>query len=186
MPKTILGIVGETGAGKGEVVEYLEKKLKSRKPLVLRFSWVLSEILKLFFEEVKKQDQQWLGLVLRERFGKDILAKSIEKKIEGSNTNLVILDGLRVKEEVEMLKKHHGRLVYISAPASIRWQRVSKRGDRQDDRSSFKKFMKIDQAPTEQQIKEIRAGADFKIDNSGDWKNLYQQLDNLISKLKLK
>jgi len=184
MPKTILGIVGETGAGKGEAVEYLKKKFGEKVP-VLKFSTALSEVLNIFFDEVRKEDQQWLVGHLRERFGEDILARSVEKKIENAAEGLILLDGLRVRGDEEMVRRNGGQIIFITAPSRLRWGRLQGREEKGDDKATFEKFLEMKDAPSERQIKEIGGRADFKIDNSGDWNYLYKQLDELIIKLKL-
>jgi len=186
MKKIIIGLVGETGAGKGAFVSYLQKKLKSKNFFKLRFSDALSQALLIFFDEVKKQDQQWLGAVLREKFGQDVLAKSIEKKIKNIKNGLILVDGIRLKEEEDMIRKNGGKIVYITAPSKIRWQRLGKRGEKKDDKVSFNKFLKIEQAITERHIKEIGNRADYRIDNSGLFVSFYQQIDKFLKNLGLK
>ena len=184
MSKTIIAFVGETGAGKGEAVEYFKKKF-GEKISVFKFSTALSEVLKIFFDEVKKEDQQWLVGHLREKFGEDILARSVEKKIKNASDGLILLDGVRVLGDEEMAKRNGGHLVFITAPSRLCWERVQGRTEKGDDKATFEKFLEMENAASERQIKEIGARADFKIDNSGDWENLHSQLENLISELKL-
>ena len=184
MPKTILALVGETGAGKGEAVEYLKKKF-GNKISVWKFSTALSEVLNIFFDEVKKEDQQWLVGHLREKFGEDILARSVEKKIKNATDGLILLDGVRVRGDEEMVKRNNGQLIFITAPSRLRWERLQGRGEKGDDRATFEKFLEMENAASEHQIREIGGRAEFKIDNSGDWENLHSQLENLINKLKI-
>jgi len=184
MSKTILAFVGETGAGKGEAVEYLKKKL-GNKVSVLKFSDALSEVLRIFFDEVKKEDQQWLVSHLRERFGEDILARSLEKKIKNAIEGILLLDGVRMPKDEEMVKRNNGRMVFITAPSRLRWERLQGRGEKGDDKATYEKFLEMENAASERRIKEIGERAEFKIDNSGDWENLHGQIENLIDKLKL-
>lgn len=184
MPKIILAFVGETGAGKGEAVEYFKKKL-GEKVAVLKFSTALSEVLRIFFDEVKKEDQQWLVSHLRERFGEDILARSVEKKIKNAAEGLILLDGVRMQKDEEMVKRNGGRMIFITAPSRLRWERLQGRNEKGDDKATFEKFLEMENASSERQIKEIGERAEFKIDNSGDWESLQSQIDNLIDKLEI-
>ena len=91
--KKIIGLIGEMGSGKDTFSEYLKEI--NENVFVLRFSDALTEVLKIFFSEVKREDQQWLSSGLRERFGQDILIKALIKKIEKIENGFIILNGVR-------------------------------------------------------------------------------------------
>jgi len=181
----ILGLVGETGSGKDTVCQYLKKILKEP-VFCFRFSDPLSETLKIFFDEIKKEDQQWLGKILRQRFGDDILAKAISKRIKNIKKGIVILNGIRYWQEYEMIKKLGGKIVYITADQKLRWLRLRKRGEKKDDFSSFKKFLEKEKAKTEILIPKIGKKADLKIENNGSFNSFYQEIKKVLEKLKIK
>jgi len=182
MTKFIIGLTGETGSGKDTFCQYIQKTVK--KPVFcFRFSDPLSETLKIFFDEVKKEDQQWLGKILRQRFGDDILAKAISKRIKNIKRGVVILNGIRYWEEYEMIKKLGGKIFYLTADQKLRWQRLRKRGEKKDDFSSFKKFLEREKAKTEILIPQIGKRADFKIENNSSKRNFYQEIKKIITKL---
>ena len=66
MAKKIIGLIGEMGAGKDTFCDYLKESYQN--VYFLKFSDALTEILKMFFDDVKREDQQWLSSALRERF----------------------------------------------------------------------------------------------------------------------
>jgi len=179
--KKILALTGETGAGKDTFCEYAQKTF----PLTFsfRFSDPLFEVLKIFFEEIKKQDQQWLATALRARFGNNILGEVIIKKIKKINEGLIIVNGIRMLEELELVKRLGGKIVYITAVPKIRWQRIQKRGEKKDDNVSFEKFLEIEEAPTEILISQVGQKADFKIENNGSKESFYQKVEKIINKL---
>jgi len=179
--KKLLGLVGETGSGKDVFCEYLKRNFKNI--FVFRFSQPLTEALRIFFDEVKKEDQQWLVIKLRERFGNNILGGAIKKKIEKIKKGIILLNGIRVWEEFKMIKKLGGRVIYITADSKIRWQRISQRGEKKDDKISYKKFLKLEKAKTEILIREIGKKADFKIENNGTKQQLYQEIKKIINKI---
>ncbi len=175
--KKIIGIVGETGSGKDAFCEYVKRNFKN--VFIFRFSQPLTEALRIFFDEVKKEDQQWLAPALRKRFGNNVLGEAIKKKIKKIKKGIILLNGIRVWEEFKMIKKLGGRVVYITADSKIRWQRVSKRGEKKDDKISYKKFLKLEKAKTETLIREIGKKADFRIENNGTKQQLYQEIKKI-------
>lgn len=179
----IIGLVGETGSGKDTFYDCLKKKKTVKEPVFcFRFSDPLSEILRIFFNKVKKEDQQWLGQVFRQRFGNNILGEAIKKKIKNIKKGIIILNGIRVWEEYKIIKKLGGKIIYITTPSKIRWQRVKKRSEKKDDNVSFQKFLKMEKAKTEILIPKIGKSADFKIENIYSKEDLCQEIENILKK----
>ena len=179
MKKIIIGLTGEIGAGKDTFCDHIVKV--SQGPVFcFKFSDPLSEVLKVFFDEVSREDQQWLAIILRERFGKDILAKAIKKKINNIQEGLIILNGIRYREEFDMIKKIAGKIIYITADSKLRWQRLQDRGEKKDDSAPYEKFLELGKAATESLIQEMGKEADFKIENNGSLEEFYSAIDKLI------
>ncbi len=181
MTKKIIGLVGETGAGKDAFCK-IAKKIDSS-ILLLRFSQPLSSALGLFFNEIKKEDQQWLVNSLRDRFGEDILMKGVARKIENATEDVIFLNGVRVKEEADFIRSLGGIIVYITTSPQKRWERIQNRGEKGDDNVSYEKFLKIDSERPEMQVKEIGKKADKLIDNSGTLEDLEERVIELIKDL---
>jgi len=183
MKKIIIGLTGEMGAGKDTFCEHIEKV--SQEPVFsLKFSDPLSEVLKVFFNEISRGDQQWLAIMLRERFGKDILAKAIKKKINNIQEGLIILNGIRYREEFNMIKEMTGKIIYITADSKLRWQRLQNRGEKKDDSAPYEKFLELEKAETESLIQEMGKEADYKIENNGSLEEFHEKIDNLVKDLK--
>lgn len=178
--KKIIGIIGEMGSGKDTFSEYVKKNYDN--VFVLRFSDALTEVLKIFFDEVKREDQQWLSTQLREKFGQDILVKALVKKIKNIKEGIVILNGVRRPGDFEALRELGGKLVYITADPKKRWERVVIRKEKADDDVAFEKFLEMGKAEAESLISEIAKEADFKIENNGTKEDLYQNIEEIIEK----
>ena len=181
MNKKIIGLVGETGSGKDIFCRIVEKSFPS--VISLRFSEVLTKILGLFFEDIKKKDQQWLANTLRDKFGEDILTKSLAKKIKECDKEIIIINGMRVKEEFDFIKEAGGIVVYVTLDAEKRWERIKERKEKKDDNVSYEEFLKIDSGRTEAQIKAIGKMADFVIKNDKDLSFLEEEAKKIIKKL---
>jgi len=179
--KKIIGIVGEMGSGKDTFCQYVEENYKN--VFLLKFSGVLTEILNLFFDSVKREDQQWLSLALRERFGGDILVKALIKKVNSISEGIVILNGVRRPSDFEALREIGGKLVYLTADPKKRWERVCIRKEKSDDDVPFEKFLELGKAEAEQQIPIIGAEADFKITNNDTKEDLYKEIKKIIESL---
>lgn len=183
MRKIIIGLIGETGSGKDTFCERVKKTVKEP-VFCFRFSDTLSEILTILFGEVKKEDQQWLVALLRERFGENILGDIMARRIKNIDNGIIILNGVRMPQEVEMIKALGGKTIYITADSKIRWERVNRRAEKKDDASSYEKFLEKEKAKSEIQIPEIGKNADFRIENNGSREDFFQQIDETIKKLK--
>ena len=178
MSKKIIAVVGQTGSGKDTFCDILKKKHPDA--LLVRFSDPLSKILGIFFDGIKKEDQQWLASTLRDRFGEDILMKAMSRRLEKAEEQLILVNGIRVKEELEAVKEKGGLIVYISLDVKTRWERVKERNERKDDDVDFEKFLQIDEGRTEVQIKDMEQKADVVIDNSGTLEDLREKCEKLI------
>ncbi|MEI7424832.1 MAG: AAA family ATPase [Candidatus Staskawiczbacteria bacterium] len=179
--KKIIGIIGEMGSGKDTFCDYLKGNYKN--VYFLKFSDALTEILKMFFDEVKREDQQWLSLALRERFGQDILVKALVKKIEKIGDGIVILNGVRRPDDFKALKSIGGKLIYVTADQKLRWERVKTRGEKADDDVPYEKFVEMGKAEAESMISVIGAEADLKIENNGTKDDLYIEIKKAIDLL---
>jgi dephospho-CoA kinase len=178
--KIVIGLVGETGSGKDTVANYLAEKYGVK---LMRFADPLNDTLKIYFDEISKQDQQWLAMVFRERFGNDILGRALRKKIE-SGEGIISVNGLRMPEDYDFVKSFaNSFVIYITANQKLRWERVYHRGEKSDDSVDFAKFQEIEKAKTEVHIPEIGAKADFLVRNEKDLAYLLSEVDKIMAEI---
>jgi dephospho-CoA kinase len=176
--KKIIGLTGEMGGGKDTFYQYVKENYEN--VFVLKFSDALTEVLKIFFDAVKREDQQWLGSSLRERFGKDILVRALIKKAKNIEEGIIILNGVRKELEVPAIKEIGGKIVYITAEPKLRWERVVLRKEKADDDVPFEKFLELSSAEAELQIPEIGGKADYKIENNGSKEDFYKEVKKVL------
>lgn len=179
--KVLLGLTGEIGSGKDTFCKYLQENVQDAH--IFGFSQILSEILRIFFDAVKREDQQWLGSILREKFGKDILLKALIRKANNIDRGIIIFNGVRKQGEVQSIRDAGGKIVYVTADQKLRWARVKVRGEKADDDVSFDKFLEMHKAEAELQIPEIGAEADYKLENSGTKEEFYIQIKKVLESL---
>ncbi len=183
--KPVLAILGMPAAGKGTTASLIKEKLKDKEVKIIRFSDSLAEALKVFLPEIGRKDFQWLASAIRDRFGEDILARAIERRVRRDDFEVAILDGARVRGDEEIARKNGWKLIYIDAPVEIRWERANKRLEKSDDGVTLEEFKELDKGRTEIEIQEIGSRSDFKLDNNGTLERLEDQIDSLLGQLGL-
>ena len=182
MAKIILGLVGSLASGKETTKKYVVNKYNAKD---CRFSTILRDILSRVDLPNSRENLQRLSTVLRANFGEDLLAKAIAMDAEKLNANVVVIDGVRRFTDIEHLKDlPNFVLVKIDADPKIRYERLKTRNENAGDgQKTFEEFLKDQEAEADKQIPEVMKGAKYSIDNSGNFENLYKQIDEILTKL---
>jgi dephospho-CoA kinase len=176
----IIGLAGEPGSGKDTVSKYLREKYGAKE---IRFSDPLGDALKNFISDISREDFQWLSHAIRERFGQDIFAKALLKRMTADD-NIVIFNGVRFWENYDFVRSFPcSYMVYVTADQKMRWGRVTSRMQKVDDNSSFEKFQELERFETEALIPEIGAKADFTIRNEKDLAYILVETDKVMEKI---
>ncbi len=170
-------------SGKGTIAEYVVKKYSGK---TFRFSTILRDILNRLYLEEKRENLQKLSTILRENFGQDVLSSATFQEIKNSKAEAIIVDGIRRQTDMKFLKDlPEFKLIYIEADVEKRYERISVRGENSDDNTkTFEQFKKELKQESETQIRDLRKIADYVIDNNGGKKELYAQVDKIISLIK--
>jgi dephospho-CoA kinase len=177
--RVVIGIMGKIGSGKSEASRYIAEKYDGR---VFRFSDVLKDILQRLNLELKRENFIALGSALRREFGDGVIAWALKRDILASEAQVVIVDGVRYPEEVEMIRSFENSvLIYIYASQEVRYQRAVKRGEKGEATISYEEFLKNDSAETEKRIAELAKLADYRIENNGTLEELYAALDSILN-----
>lgn len=174
----LIGLVGEKGSGKDTFAKYLSE-ISDKKISHIRFSDLLKQTLKLWDLPISRSNLQKLAQLL-EDYGPGTVAHGIEKQINETNAEIIILDGIRWKPDVELLKKFpDSKLVYITADPKLRFQRLKQRGEKDgESEMSYDQFLEEEKAPNELLIAEIGANADTKISNNSNIENFEEEIKN--------
>lgn len=171
----IIGLVGEKGSGKDTFAKYLSE-ISEKKITHIRFSDLLKETLKLWDLPITRANLQKLAQVL-EDFGSGTIAHGIEKQIENTTADIIILDGIRWAPDVELLEKFPHKLVYITADPKLRYERLKTRGEKDGEKDmSYEQFLEEERAPNELLISEIGSKADLKIENNNSIEEFDQKI----------
>jgi dephospho-CoA kinase len=96
-----------------------------------------------------------------------ILAQLIKDRAFENTARIVVLDGVRWWQDVKMLRElPNNILVYITAPAELRFERLKKRNEKVGEAEmSWEQFLEEEKAENEIYIPKIGEKADYKILN---------------------
>ncbi|MDP1619414.1 MAG: AAA family ATPase [Candidatus Moranbacteria bacterium] len=177
----IIGLAGEPGSGKDTVAKHLKDRYGAKE---IRFSDPLFDALRNFVDAISREDLQWLSHAVRERFGQDIFAKALVKRMS-ANDGVVIFNGIRFWENYDFVKSFpQSFIIYVTADQKLRWERSTNRMEKSDDNSSFAKFQELEKFETEAIIPEIGAKADFMIKNEQTLEYLLEESDKIMEKIR--
>ncbi|MFA5872220.1 MAG: AAA family ATPase [Parcubacteria group bacterium] len=179
--KIIIGLVGEAGSGKDTVADYLGEKHNA---VLLRFADPLREALSLYIDNFSREDLGWLSISLRKRFGNKVLSEALRKRIRDVKEGIVVINGLRLMEDLEFMNSIPGAtVIYITLDSKSRWERMYNRGEKTDDAVSYEDFLKMEKTETEEQIPMIGEKADIKVENTATKEDLFAKIDQILDEL---
>ncbi len=176
--RRLIGLTGTNGAGKGEVAAYLMKK-----------SYAYFSLSDLIRDELRKRGKEptrdnliAMGNALRRRYGADVLARRVMKKI---GRDRAVIDSIRTSEEVAFLRQQKGFfLVAVDAPVELRYRRTRNRG-RQESASTFEDFIAKEKeemagSAGSQQLRRCLGLADVTIINDASLAALHRRIDQCL------
>ncbi|MFH1412669.1 MAG: AAA family ATPase [bacterium] len=177
----IIGLVGQLATGKGTTAKYLKEKYNAS---VYGFSRPLRDILNRLYLPIERINLDDLSTILRQRFGQDILSHAITEDIKQDNNLIIVLDGIRRWTDIALARELPGfKLVKIITDEKLRYERLLKRGQNNDDVSkSFEKFQEDNISESNIQIPQVMEQADIEINNNGSIEELYKQIEKLYDR----
>jgi len=151
------------GAGKSTIAEGLELKGYD---IVNMGNAVRAEAKKRNLESTRENLGK-LMLELREQNGPGAIAELIKPEIESSSSNVILVDGVRSNDEIQVLKKFGNvKLLAIHASTGTRFDFLQKRG-RSDDPKTQEHFEERDNRELGVGISNSIALSDYAISNIG-------------------
>ena len=185
--KIVIGLIGEKGAGKGTVSDYLIEKYQA---VHYGASEILRRTLKDLHMPITRDNLVKLALVLKEGYGQTMIIDSLIRDMEKENSGIVIADGIRMHGDVEPFRKKYGDnffLVYVGADVKARYERTKLRKQNEGEaEATFEQFLAEEKMPTEAAIHEIGQQADFKLNNDGTLEELKAQVDEMMEEIMIR
>ncbi|MEE9606730.1 MAG: deaminase [Myxococcota bacterium] len=179
----ILGVSGLNGAGKGEVVRYLE----ARSFYALSLSDVIRDELRERGLEESREQMIEAGNAIRTAEGPGALARRLVSKLEADRN--YVIDSIRHPAEVEVLRGRSDRfrLIWVEADESLRLERLRARG-RGGDPATLDELRRLEgrelesDDPAAQQLLAVRELADSRVENGAALEALHQALQRLLER----
>lgn len=178
----VIAFTGMPASGKSEAVQLAKEK---GIPVVRMGD--------LVWEETKRQarplDDHNVGNVahtMRKTYGMDVWAKRTVEKIHSfNNPPIVVIDGVRNKEEIDYFKKTLGLdfvVIAITAAEELRRKRAIARR-RSDDSKDLKDLQERDNREISWGVHSVIAEADIIIPNNGSLDQFKKQVQSVLNKL---
>jgi dephospho-CoA kinase len=147
LSKLIVCLTGMPGAGKSTIAN----GLKSKGYEIINMGDAVREEAKKRNIEPSGQNLGQIMLELREKNGAGAVAELIQNKIKNSSSNVIVIDGIRSNEEIQVLRKFGTvKLLSVHASTDTRYSFLIERG-RSDDPQTRDNF-------DERDVREIKVG----------------------------
>ncbi|MBN1690848.1 MAG: AAA family ATPase [Dehalococcoidia bacterium] len=182
----VIGVVGDIGSGKDEVLKYLRNRYGV--PYISTGDMVRQ----IAREEGLEGTRENLSAISKRCFtemGRGCFVRMAGQEIQKRGWKVAGISGVRSPDDVAVMKEMFGDgfilvRVDIKDPA-IRFERVRLRGERRDP-PTLAAFQEQDRNEEQEfQINKAEAMADYKIDNSGTLEELRRRIDDLVASKKL-
>ncbi|NVM28362.1 MAG: flagellar hook-basal body complex protein FliE [Candidatus Helarchaeota archaeon] len=179
--KTGIGVVGLPGSGKS-IVSEVAKELGI--PTIVMGDVIRQTCIDRGLE-INSENVGTVMVKIREEEGMNIVAKRTLPKLSEIEKSVVIIDGLRSFEEVELFRKHLNKffIVAIHASPRTRYARIRKRS-RFDDSKNLKVIQERDFREINAGIAKIIALADVMFVNEGRINPLKRRISKILRLIK--
>lgn len=181
----VIGITGTLGAGKGTIVDYLVNKKGFRHYSVS--GYLKDKLIKKHLEP-NRDNLQIIANQIREKNGSDYITRKLFIKAKKKKHDAII-ESIRNPKEAEFIKSQkNGYLFAVDATQKTRYLRIQKRASEKDN-ITFKEFKEQEKKelqsknPNAQNLPKCIRMADFKFDNDGTIKKLYEEVEKVLAKI---
>lgn len=170
--RLVIGLCGETGAGKTTVAAYLQFKYGLK---YFRYSQVIEQ---KYRTQDKKELQKIGAKIACDEQEQRELTRFMVERMEDNGS--YVIDGLRHYEDYDELKKYFGKsfiFIYIDCRYKNRCQRYQKL---HFNKVSDADFREINDHESESQISFLQMYANYRTDNNKGYKDMWNQIDKII------
>jgi dephospho-CoA kinase len=182
----VIGVIGQNGSGKDEVLKYL--RVKYNVPF-LSTGDMVREIAAKEGQEPTRENLQKISERYFQLYGNGCFVKLAAEKITAKGWEIGGITGIRSLDDVELLRKNYGKdfiliNVYVTNP-ELRYERMVKRAEGRDPHS-YAQFLSQD--ASEETIFHVQSAArlaDYSLSNDGTLDDLHNGIDRLVAQKEL-
>ena len=177
----IIGVIGQNGSGKDEVLKYLHAKYGVP---FLSTGDMVREIAAKEGKEPTRENLQEISQRYFSEYGQGCFVKLAAGKISQKGWVIGGITGIRSLDDVKVLNRIYGKdfiliNVYVSNP-EVRYQRMLKRGEGRDPHS-YEQFLRQDEVEEELfHIQSAAQYANYSVSNDGTLDDLHREIDRLV------
>jgi dephospho-CoA kinase len=180
----IIGIIGQNGSGKDEVLKYLYKEYN------IPFLSTGDIVREIAHKEGVEPTRENLGKISERYFhelGKGCFVRILAARIMENGWQIAGISGLRSLDDVLVLKEMVGKnlilaCVRVTDPV-VRYTRMSRRGEGRDAHS-YEQFLQQDKAEEALfHIKEAEQYARYTLYNDGTLEDLHREIEKVMRRL---
>jgi dephospho-CoA kinase len=177
----VIGVVGDIGSGKDEVLKYLRSKYGI--PYIATGDIVRQEAEREDIEPTR-ENLQSISQRCFEQYGKGCFVRMAAEEIVSRGWKISGISGVRSPDDVEIMRQAFGKdfvlvRVDITEP-EIRFERMRLRREERDPQT-FEQFLEQDRKEREVfRLDKTGGMADLAVNNDGSIQDLHRQLDGLV------
>jgi len=177
--KLVVGLIGPIGSGKGSIGDYLCENHNASRHTI---SSILADVLKRLHLSVTRERLQKLGASLRTELGHDVIVNALRGDVEEDESNIIIIDGIRYANEVDMLRTFENNLLLgIDAKPEVRYGRCVIRGEKGEGKITFDEFLANESRETEKNIRDVMKKTNYLKKNNGTREELIKRLEEILA-----
>ena len=178
----IIGVIGQNGSGKDEVLKYLREK---HNVPFLSTGDMVREIAAKEGKEPTRENLQEISQRYFQEFGRGCFVQLAAENIQRNGWLIGGITGIRSLDDVNVLRNIFGKdFILINVSVSnpeIRYRRMFKR-DEDRDPHTYEQFLRQDAAEEELfHIQSAAQDADYTIGNDGTLNDLHCEIDRLVT-----
>lgn len=178
-----IGLSGTNGAGKDSAAVLLKE----------RFGYTFISVSDLLRQEASRRDlpheRKYLSQISGEWRGELGEGALVQKAIEASPTEQLVISSIRAKGEADIIHQCGGIVLWIDAESHLRYERITQNNrGRNEDKKTFEEFLaeekiEMEGLPGSQGLcmQDVKAVSDFIIDNSNSMKELEEDLKKILA-----